>query len=151
MTRRYFGQPRHLYNFHGGCPLYPREPTFAVQRMSAKCQKRTSPTRKDRLEDALESRNKRSFCGLTTTIWFSVMKNLYVFSFDTFSTTKGGKARVCSVFRSCNELDVRSQALTLKREAMASLKTVAAPAKAPCHNSQASTLTHVSQTNSLVI
>ena len=92
-----------------------------------------------------------TFCGLTTTIWFSVMKNLYVFSFDTFSTTKGGKARVCSVFRSCNELDVRSQALTLKREAMASLKTVAAPAKAPCHNSQASTLTHVSQTNSLVI
>ena len=38
-------------------------------------------------------------------------------------------SRVCSVFRSCNEPDVRSQAITLKGAAMASLKTVAAPTK----------------------
>ena len=33
-----------------------------------------------------------SFCGLTSTIWFSVMKNFYVFTFGTFSSTKGGKS-----------------------------------------------------------
>ena len=32
-----------------------------------------------------------TFCGLTTTIRFSVMKNLCGFGFGTFSTTKGGK------------------------------------------------------------